>query len=112
MRCDRPPFRKGWVFLDVVMALTIVAILGLVLGSAADARQRALNHLADSRAAERLAESALISLQAGQAAPGGAVIVHNLSIAAPVPDRNWVEVDATVNKREAAIIGLVPKGRS
>lgn len=102
----------GWVFLDVVMALAIIAILAAILGAAAAARQRALHHLADSRAADRLAEAALISLQTGQAAPAGSIVIRDLSTASPVPAQSWIEVHATVNNRQADIIGLVPKGRS
>ena len=103
---------RGWVFLDVVMALAIVAILAGILGSAAAARQRALHHLADSRAASRLAESVLISLQSAQPAPAGSIVIREISTASPVPAEKWIEVQATVNNRQADIIGLVPKGRS
>jgi type II secretory pathway pseudopilin PulG len=100
---------RGWVFIDVLTALMIVAILAAILGAAAASRQRAMQHLADSRSAQRAAEAAIISLQSGHPA-GDGVVVHELSTVSPIDGKIWVQVEATVNHRQAEIVGLVPKG--
>jgi hypothetical protein len=102
----------GWVFLDVLSGLLIVALLAATLGAAAAARERALHHLADTRAAMRAAESALISLQSGDTRPAEGVAIRRLPDVSPNPLSEWVQVRATVNGREAQLVGLVPKGRS
>jgi hypothetical protein len=104
--------RRGWVFIDVVMAMILVSLIAAMLGLAADWHQRALRHLADSRSATRLAESAILSMQSGQApSPSGdaALTVRKLSDSSDVPGKTWVEVDATVGNRRASLIGLVPQ---
>ncbi len=104
-------FRHGWVFLDVLMGMTIVAFLGAILAAAAAMHQRAMQHLQDSRSATRLAESALLSMQSHQSpttSSGGELIFQNLPDS-QVPDMTWVEVRATVHDRTASLIGLVPQ---
>jgi hypothetical protein len=103
---------RGWVFLDVLSGLVIVAILAGTLGAAVASRERALHHLADTRAAQRLAEATLISLQSGEAAPTDGIAVRDLADGSPSPQSKWVEVTATVNGRRAQIVGLVPRGAS
>jgi len=100
---------RGWVFIDVLNGLIIVAILAAILGAAATARQRAMKRLSDSREAQRVAEAAIISMQAGQPA-GNGVVVRPLSTESPVEGKLWVQVEATVNHRQGEIVGLVPKG--
>jgi len=103
---------RGWVFLEVLMAIVIVAILTAILGLAVVSHQRGLKHLADSRSATRLAESALISLQSGQSPsiPAGSnLAVHELPVSPDIPGNVWIEVDATVNGRQASLVGLVPR---
>ena len=107
-----PARHRGWVFLDVLSGLVIVAILAGTLGAAVASRERALHHLADVRAAQRLAESALISLQSGQTAPAEGISIRDLPDASPNLQSKWVQVTATVNGRQAQIIGLVAKGPS
>ena len=125
--------QRGWIFMDVLTAMMIVAILAGLLGAAVAAQDRALHHLADSRAAMRLAESTLISLQAGDTvapAPGngnpgesrgggfangpsaGNVTIRQLSTDSSAAGMVWVQVQATVNGRHAALVGLVPRGGS
>jgi hypothetical protein len=106
MRC-----RRGWVFMDVVMAMILLSLVAAILSTAAGWHQRALRHLADSRAAVRAAESALISLQAGQIPPNDSTIfLHKLTASSDVPGKAWVEVDAKAGQRSASLIGLVPAG--
>jgi type II secretory pathway pseudopilin PulG len=111
--------RRGWVFLDVVMGIMIVAILAAILGFAAATHQRGLKHLADSRSATRLAESALISMQSGQSPSIPANVegkpstsnlaFHELPASPDVPGNVWIELDAAVNGRQASLVGLVPR---
>ncbi len=104
--------RRGWVFIDVVMAMILVSLIATMLGAAANWHQRALTHLSDSRSATRLAESAILSMQSGQAlsqSADAALTIHKLSDSSDVPGKTWVEVDATVGNRRASLVGLVPQ---
>jgi type II secretory pathway pseudopilin PulG len=102
--------RRGWVFMDVVMALILISLIAMMLAIAAGWNRRALDHLSDSRAAARLAESSLISLQSGQAPASGAPITfRKLSASTEIPGHAWVEVDAAVKKHHATLVGLVPQ---
>jgi hypothetical protein len=100
--------RRGWVFVDVVMGLILLGLSGTMLVVAANWHYRLLKHLADSRAATRLAESELISLQAGEPVDQGKFAVHQLPTASGSPGMQWVEVSATVDGRGASLVGLVP----
>jgi hypothetical protein len=103
---------RGWVFVDVVMAMILVSLIAAMLGAAANWHQRALTHLADSRSATRLAESAILSMQSGQTpSPAGdaALTIHKLSDSSDIPGKTWVQVDATVANHRASLIGLVPQ---
>lgn len=105
-------FRRGWVFIDVVMAMILISLIAAMLGAAANWHQRALRHLADSRSATRLAESAILSMQSGQTPSRGsdaALTIHKLSDSSDIPGNAWVEVDATVGNRRASLVGLVPQ---
>jgi hypothetical protein len=87
----------------------IVSIIGLTLGAGATWHNRALAHLADARAASRLAESALTSLQSNQHPTNAPTVhYHQIAQASDFPGMTWVEVNATVNGRSASLIGLVP----
>ncbi|MGD0464046.1 MAG: type II secretion system protein [Tepidisphaeraceae bacterium] len=103
--------RRGWVLLDVLMGMIIVAILGAILGGAAAMHQRGMLHLQDSRTANRLAESALLSMKSHQsptASSGGELFFQKLPDS-QVPGMSWVEVRAAVHNRTASLIGLVPQ---
>jgi hypothetical protein len=82
------------------------------LGAAAAARERALHHLGETRAAVQLAESALISLQSGEAAPAGRISIHELPTESNIAGMVWVQVQTTVNGRQATLVGLIPAGHS
>jgi hypothetical protein len=104
--------RNGWVFLDVVMGIILVSFIAAILGAAADFHQRAQRHLADTRAAARLAESALLSMQSGQTPrPFGeaSLAFHRLSASSDFPGKTWVRVEAAVGDRTASLVGLVPQ---
>ena len=100
--------RRGWVFVDVVMGLILLGLIGTMLAAAATWHYRLLQHLADSRAATRAAESALVSMQAGEPVGQGKFAVHALPTASDSPGMQWVEVSATVDGRSASLVGLVP----
>lgn len=100
--------RRGWVFIDVVMGVILVGMIAGMLGAAAGWHYRALKHLADTRAATRLAESTLISLQTGQPVAAADSKCRELSAATDLPGMTWVEVSATVDGRSASLVGLVP----
>jgi len=106
--------RNGWIFLEVLVATNVVGILAVVLATAVGAHQKAINHLADTRAASRLAESAILSMQSGQSPlPRGedqSVAIHPISQATYFSGMSWVEIDASFHGRRAALIGLVPTG--
>jgi type II secretory pathway pseudopilin PulG len=93
------------------MGMIIISILGTLLSTAATKHDRAAHHLDDTRAATRQAESALLTMQAGQAA----ITCESLTItklpdsSTQIPGMTWVEVQATVNARTATLIGLVPE---
>jgi type II secretory pathway pseudopilin PulG len=103
--------RHGWVFLDVLMGMIIVAILGAILGAAASMNDRAQHHLQDTQAAMRKAESALLTMQSHQKPPVGnsGLSFKNLPDPTNIPGMTWIEVRATVNTRSAGLIGLVPQ---
>jgi Tfp pilus assembly protein PilX len=107
--------RRGWVFIDVVMAMILVSLIAAMLGVAADWHQRALRHLADSRSATRLAESAILSMQSGETpsqSGDAGVTISKLSDASDVPGKAWVRVEATVGNRRSSLVGLVPQNVS
>jgi type II secretory pathway pseudopilin PulG len=102
--------RRGWVFLDVLVGMMIVAVLGAMIGAAGAAHQRALKHLDDARAATHLAESALLSMQSGQKPVAGSELaVRELPSPADLAGMSWVEVRASVHGKSASLVGLVPR---
>ena len=101
--------RPGWVFIDILMSLILIGLLATMLAAGANWHHRALTHLAESRAAFRLAESALISLQAAQPIDSSKFTCRQLSPSPDLPAMTWVQVTATVNGRSATLTGLVPK---
>jgi hypothetical protein len=102
--------RRGWVFVDVLMATILVALIAAMLGAAAGWQQRAMIHLANARAASRTAESALLTLQSGHAlAPDSPVHIRRLAEESNIPGQVWVQVDAAEGGRAATLVGLVPQ---
>jgi len=103
--------RHGWVFLDVLMGMIIVALLGAILGGGAAMHERARQHLQDTRTAMRQAESALLSMQSHQKPTlgNGELSFQKLPDSPQVPGMTWIEVRATVHNRVASVIGLVPE---
>jgi Tfp pilus assembly protein PilX len=100
--------RLGWVLLDILMGMLIISVIGVTLGAGAAWHKRALSRLSDSRAALRVAESALTSLQAGQHVTASTVEFHPIAQGSDVRGMTWVQVSATINGRSAPLVGLVP----
>ena len=100
---------------DAVMALAIVLVLLGVLSVAVARQRRGSEHLADSRAALRLAEETITAMQTGAAIPatpeGMKVAVHTT----PTPPgleipsgSTWVDVQVAYgNGRLSSLSGLV-----
>jgi hypothetical protein len=103
--------RRGWVFMDVLVGMLLVGMLGGILGAAAAMQQRSIKHLDDIRAAYRLAESALLSISSGQPTPAGqSVRVRKLQNSPRASGMDWVEAQASVRGCTARLVGLVPAG--
>jgi type II secretory pathway pseudopilin PulG len=108
------------MLVDVIMALGVVMILAGALAVSLTRRQAVSNHLADSRAATRLAEQVLTALQSGQPIPAGdaeTIIVIKPSAdsagaagAADAAGFRWVTVQVTRRGRSASLVGLARSG--
>jgi len=104
--------RRGFLLMDMVIGLLLLATMTTVLAVGVRSRQKGGAHLLDTRAALRSAEAALYELQSGAAAPSArrgvnVRVVEQKSDTAPAGHR-WVRVEATCNGRGASLIGLVP----
>jgi hypothetical protein len=104
--------RRGWVFMETVAAMLLMSFTAGILAVAVNRQQTGLMRLENSRAAARLAESALFSLQSGHSpskSPDGRIEVRRLAASAP-PNLAWIEVTAIVAGRSSELIGLAPIG--
>src|SRR2546423_1357088 len=108
--------RRGLFAMDAMVGLALVVMLSMLLAVAATRRDRAQRKLADSRAAVRMAEQVLISLQSGQAGPTAsptdAISILPVQSGVLNGELRWVEVRVTHNGQTASLIGAVPKGGS
>ncbi len=101
--------RNGWVFIDAVTAMILLAIAATLLVVAVNRQRRGLDRLDQTRSAFRVAESAMSALQSGRSpSPDFPVHVTLLSTASPSPDMHWIDLTAQVDGRSAHLIGLVP----
>jgi hypothetical protein len=96
---------------DILVGFAVVLILAAALAVSLKRRQAVVDHLADSRAATRVAEQTLTALQSGQAAPMGDAetkieIRPAGAAAADVAGLRWVTVEITRNGRKASLTGL------
>jgi Tfp pilus assembly protein PilX len=115
MRSHEIRSRPGFVYFDALCAIIVLTILAATLALATNREQRAIHAMDDSRAASRLAESTLASLQAGQSIeasrdPTTLVSVRTIDSANDLPGKIWVSVRATFKGHSAEIIGLAPRG--
>ncbi|MBC8109278.1 MAG: type II secretion system protein [Anaerolineae bacterium] len=112
MKASTKQSRRGFLLIDMVIGLLLLAVMTTVLAVGVRSRQKGSAHLTDTRAALRSAEAALYELQAGAPAPTSrkdvAVrIIDQQSDTAPAGHR-WVRVEATCNGRSASLYGLIP----
>jgi hypothetical protein len=92
--------------------MILVSLTGAALAVAVQAEQKGLQGLADSRTAGRVAESTLISLNAGEmpiAAADEKIAVDVLKQADQSSRFVWVKVRAVVNHRSSELMGRVPR---
>jgi type II secretory pathway pseudopilin PulG len=103
-----PRQRSAFLTLDVIVALAVVVTLSAVLAVSLSRMHQASLRMADERAAVRLAETAILHLQARDKTPLLAqTSLRPLTNPAP-PAQTWVEVTAKYNTRPASLIGLIP----
>ena len=102
---------RGIFMADAVMALALVAIVGILLAVSVNRQQRASNRLAESRASVSLAEQTLTSLQSGQSTPkvpeGAEIRVNRLDTPSGAGGLVWATVETKVDGRSASLTGLV-----
>ena len=120
----RPNTRRsrGFFEIDVLIGLIIVAALTVALAAVLGRQHRAVQKLADARAAAAAAEAVLTDLQSGKPAtsfqgePDVSVKIRSLPAEADAPPAEadappagaWVEVAVTVRAGRATLVGLVP----
>ncbi|HEY8668605.1 MAG TPA: hypothetical protein VIL86_18305 [Tepidisphaeraceae bacterium] len=108
--------RRGFLSLDVAIALGMAVILAITLASAVGKQRLAAAKLSDLRQATRLAEETLTSLQMGTKPPAGMegakVSKKNLGESNDAPGFVWVEVTAAWHGRPVEMTGLVPRGNA
>jgi len=116
--------RAGFFEIDVLAGLFIVAALTMALAAVLGRQHRAVQKLADTRAAMQVAETVLTDLQAGRPGPGSgrgddtSVEVRPLeeggapgAAAGPgvAHTGKWVEVVVSVRGGRASLVGSVPQ---
>ena len=116
--------RAGFFEIDVLAGLFIVAALTMALAAVLGRQHRAVQKLADTRAAMQVAETVLTDLQAGRPGPGSgrgddtSVEVRPLeeggapgAAAGPgvAHTGKWVEVVVSVRGGRASLVGAVPQ---
>ncbi|HEX8325026.1 MAG TPA: hypothetical protein VF595_14070 [Tepidisphaeraceae bacterium] len=106
--------RRGYLFLDAIVALGLLTAVAMLLVTARSASTRVMRQTDDHRAAVRVAERVLINLApANPAAPTtrptterASAEVVDLPTTAPAGWK-WVGVRASVNGRTGEVVGLV-----
>lgn len=105
--------RGGWFLIDALVAIGVIALLTTALATSMTKQRRAEDRLAASRESVRLAEQALVALQAKQSAPqppeGTSLQVLPSDASAPAGWR-WVTVRVTRDGRTITVTGLAPSG--
>lgn len=106
----------GYLLMDVTIALAVLAVLMVSLSVMINRHNNAAAGLAQRRAAQRVAEQAMLALQ-NPATPMPAandatqVTVQAIEGGATVPGRVWAQVRVRHGRGEAAIVGLVDAKR-
>jgi hypothetical protein len=108
--------RGGWVFMDVLCALMVIAMLAGIAAVGIHQQSVALQRLENIRAASRLAEAVLLLMQSGEAPPksreGSSWSMKTMSDSSGVAGMKWVQVEAKVDRGAASLIGLAPQQRA
>ena len=100
---------RGFVIIDVVIGLMILAAVAAALIVALNRHQHASSRLAETRGLTWAAEQAMAELQSGRKPQGDGIQVESSSTdAAPPAGYAWVRVRAERNGRSATLVGLVP----
>jgi type II secretory pathway pseudopilin PulG len=103
----------GWFLIDALVAIGVIALLTTALATSMTKQRRAEDRLAASRESIRLAEQALVALQARQSAPvppeGTTLDIAPADASAPAGWR-WVTVRVTREGRTITLTGLAPGG--
>jgi hypothetical protein len=97
--------RRGFMMMDVMAGIFLLTALAGALAVATNLRQRNAQHLADQRAAMRIAQDALATGQAPGNPPAKISIART---GKRVGQREWIEVTVVFNGRHSAIAGLSP----
>ena len=105
--------RRGFMLIDVIVGLIVVAILTVTLGVAVTKQRRATDRLGDSRESMRLAEQTLTSLQTAAPPPTApqdvtVSVKRDDSIRAP-SGCVWALVTVTQNGRSVELAGIIRK---
>src|SRR2546421_2619594 len=101
-RISRGP---GFMMIDVMAGIILLTALAGALAVATNLRQRNAQHLADQRAAMRIAQDALAAGQAPENSPAKISIART---GKHLGQREWIEVTVLYNGRHAALAGLAP----
>ncbi len=101
--------RKGLFLVDVIIALSLVALMALLLANAARWHRKAAAALDVSQQATRAVESAMTRLVAGEAAADldASIDVRRLVDPAP-PGYTWVRVTVPTSPGSPPLVGLAP----
>lgn len=107
--------RRGFLIIDMLIGLTLLGTLATVLAIGVRSQQKGAAHLAESRAALRAAEAALIDLQSGANQPtprrGVTVRVTDDPTTPASAGHRWVRIEAICNGRSATLYGLAGQAR-
>jgi hypothetical protein len=108
--------RRALVFADAVVGLALITVIAGLLAVAVNRHQAAMNQLANSRAASRLAQSALISLERGRPLPNDPRLAMRVlpspANGPPIEGTRWIEIRATVNGQTEQFVALARKEES
>ncbi|QNN22387.1 hypothetical protein HED60_08905 [Planctomycetales bacterium ZRK34] len=104
--------RHGFVLIDAIAAVTIVAALGVSMLYALHGYRGAMATLNDAKQAITLAEAALVKLQTGDGLPlsdaDTTYDIEPINEGHLLPGRRWVRLRITHRGHEAELIGVVP----
>lgn len=111
---SRSAHRGGWFMVDALLSMGVIVIIAAALAASMAQQRKAEARLAASRDAIRIAEHALLALQAGQTAPSppaGTTLEVSKSDSTQAPSGwYWVTVRVTRDGKASTLTGLAPAG--